>query len=482
MIVRREPEPLALCVIALAAAAVTLWLGRFQLWPAETAALAGRAMLGITGKADLSVLLAAYPPLPYLLLSAVQPIAALFGIAAPVLLTGLLAGGFVVAYAVTLRRARHGGAVLAALMVLFLAHPFTLYSAVRGPEALLLLWGVWLYGIGLFGFRATGGVNDLIVLTLSLPMLAFTNLTGAVIALSAIPFLLLAVPPQLLGRAYASVYSVLLFPLAFAFVSMCIISFMLLHDPLGFVPDEIANTGRWSDQSWWVVAATCVAGTVGTMVIIPALVLRGSTRRPLQMAAGALLGTMALAAALLAITGLATNAIEALAPAVAAAAVTSARWPLERARAPRTISLMAIGLVVALSVGVADRSAARPVIAAVAGSGDHEASSPDARFGQFLRTRRGVMIDAIAHPAVVTARGSTAGLVTAADPAFAVALLERRIAADHVATRAHRPGHSDDAITRGFSAIHERGPAGYHLAYDADGWRLWSRDPNEGMP
>lgn len=476
------PGRIAVLLAGLLVAAAALWLGRFHPWPADTAALAGRALLGVTGKGDLSILLAAYPPLPYVLLSLVQPLASLLGIAAPALLTALLAGGFAIAYAFTLRRARFGGATVAVLLLLFCAHPFALYSAARGPEAMLLLWGVWLYGLGLFGFRASGGVNDLILLTLSLPLLAFTSLQGAMIALAAVPFLLLAVPPPLLQRAYASVYSVMLFPLLFAMVSICILSWVLLHDPFAFLTPEMLDATRWSERPWWLVAAICTAEVIGTLIIVPGLIMRVSTRRPLQMAAGALLGTMALAAVLLATTGLAANAIEALAPAVAAAAITSARWPREPTRALRTTILMAIGLIIALSIGSANRAATEPIIAAVTGHAAGDGGSAEVRLGRHLAGRDGVMFDAIAHPAVVNARGSSAGLITATDPAFTVSLLKREIAAPHVVTREHRPGRSEDAIGRVFPQIHDRGPAGYRLSYDDGGWRVWSRIPMGGNP
>lgn len=474
MIAQLTRTRLIIIGFGLLAALASLWLARANLWPADTAALAGRAMLGVNGKADLSTLLAAYPPIPYVLLSLVEPFAALLHVAAPALLTALLAGGFLVSYIVTMRRARFEIEAVVFLALLLCIHPFTLFSVASGPEAMLLLWGVWLYGLGLFGFRATGGVNDLITLTLSLPLLAFTNLEGAVIAVSAVPFLLLSVPTQMLQRFYFSVYTVLLFPLLFSVFAFCIVSWILLHDPFAFVTPEFLQAARWSSQPWWLVAAACGAGVIGTMVIVPGLIVRVSTRRPLQAAAGALLGTMMLAAALLAILGLASSALGALAPTVAAAVVVSARWPVERARALRTAALMAIGLLIALSVTLANISAIRPALDALFGS-RIAGSTAEEELGEHLADRNGVMIDAIAHPAAVTARGSTHGLITATDPAFTVQLLKRSLDAPHVAVRQHRPGESDDLITCIFPGLYADGAPGYRLTYDQKGWRVWSR-------
>lgn len=468
--------------LALVAGAAALWLGLVASWPGDTAALLGRAMLATTGKADLAPLLAAYPPIPYVLLSLVEPVGRWTGLDAAGLLNALLVAGLVATYATTLRESRFDRVATAVFVLLFCAHPFTLWAMTAGPQSLLLFWGVFLFGLGLFGFRVTGGVNQLITLTLSLPLLAFTSLYGALIALSSIPFLLLAVPPQLLQRAYASVYAVLLFPLLFGLLALCVMSAILLHDPWGFLTVDLLSIARSNAEPWWRVAAACAGAVVGTLVIAPGMVLRVRTRRPLQSAAVALLGTMIVAPVLAALTGLVANPVEALAPTAAAAALVSARWPLETGRVLRVGGLLGLGLLVALSVALTNPAAFQPATMALTVRQRATSHSADAEVGRYLAGKRNVMFDAASHPEVVAERGSTEGLITATSPAFAVALLRRELTAPYVVVRRHRPGVSDGAIGRMFPEFHERGAPGYTLSYDRGGWRVWSRNsPREAV-
>lgn len=472
--VRPRPAPAALIGVAATVLALWLALGARQLghWPAETAALSGRAILGMTGKGDPATLLAAYPQIPYLLAAIAYWPARLFGGDPLPLLTALLAGGWVAAVVASLRGARHPLGSWLILALLLCAHPLLLHAIFSGPQAVLLLWGVWCLGHGMFGFRATGGVNDLILLAVSLPLLAFTSLHGAVIAVAAIPFLLLAVPPQLHQRAYGSVYVVLLFPLVFSLLSALLVSWILLHDPLGFVRPQLSPV-MFGGASWVTLGAVLAAVT-GTLVIAPGLILRATNRPPLQAPAAALFATMAFSVMLLAFTGLAANAADAMMPLVAAAAVCAARWPMEPGRAVRTAALSAIGLLVAASVVLTAGARMRP-LALLFAQQAVEAVTPETLLGRELRGRDGVMIDAIAHPAVVAARGSSRGLETASTPAFQVAVLRRRLTARHVAVRRHVPGLTDEAVGRSFPDLHAGGAPGYRLTYDRAGWRIWSR-------
>lgn len=473
---RRTGAAMPALLAGLAVAALAFWLALMarQLghWPAETADLSGRAILGMTGKGDPSTLLAGYPQLPYVLAALAYWPSRLIGTYPLPLLTGLLAGGWVATVIATLRRARHPVSSWLVLALLICAHPLSLHAVSSGPQAVLLLWGVWCLGLGMFGFRATGGVNDLILLAVSLPLLAFTSLHGAVIAAAAIPFLLLAVPPQLHQRAFGSVYVVLLFPLVFAVFSALLVSWILLHDPIAFVSAQLSAVPL-TDASWLTLAAA-VAAVTGTLVIAPGLILRASTRQPLQGPAGALFGTMALSVMIVAATGLSASIADALMPLVAAAAVCAARWPMERGRALRTAALFAIGLIVAATVALTAGASAQP-LALLFNSQDNTEFSPDGALGRELRGRDGVMIDAIAHPAVVAARGSSRGLETASTPAFQAAALRRRLTAGHVAVRRHVPGISDEAVGRTFPALYATGAPGYRLTYDRAGWRIWSR-------
>jgi hypothetical protein len=469
----------AYLLIALLAAGGAFWLsrvvGELGYWPDQSAGLAGRAILSVAGQAELAPQLAAYPPLPYLLLSLVELVARPLGLSSAALATALLAAGLLASYLRALRGAGYAWMAAIAFVLVFALHPLALLAVGRGAQALMLVWGVWIFGRGLFGFRTRGGVDDLLALSLSLPLLALTSTRGAVVAVSAIPFLLLAVPPDLRQRAYGSAYLVLLFPLLLAILFMIALSAILLQDPLAFITTEMLATGRWSDRPLPIILAASIAGVVGANVIGVGLILRSGRRKPLQAAAGALLGTMVLTVALLALFGQADSALHALSITFGATMVFAVSWPAEEHRTLRVGALLLLGLLVSITFIGADQRAARNPAAALFGNAAEIAPPEDLALGRWLIGREGVMIDAQMHPQVIAARGSAEGLVTETSPVFAVSLLARRIFTDHVALRQHQPSISADAISRTIPDLYRSGPPGYRLSYDLGGWRVWSR-------
>jgi len=475
--VRRSSYALAGLLAAIGAFWLSHAVGARGYWPDQTADLAGRAILSAAGVAELAPQLAAFPPLPYLLLSLVELLARPLGLSSVALTTALLAGGLLVSIVRALRETGFATVAVLAFALIYATNPLTLHSIARGPQGMLLLWCLWIFGRGLFGFRSTGGVNALLALSLSLPLMALTSVRGAVIAVSAIPFLLLAVPPDLRQRAYASTYLVLLFPLVFAALFMMAIAAMLLQDPLGFVTLEMLQTERWSDRPWYQILAASIAAVLGCCVIAVGLILRARQRLPLQSAAGALLGTLVLSVVLLAMFGIAESALQALSIAPTAAMVVAIHWPREENRTLRTGALLLTGWLVASTFAITDSRALRDPLAVVVGREPRSGTPTALALGQWLAGKEDVMIHGLAHPEVVAARGSADGLVTIASPVFAVSLLSRRVFTDHVVLREHVPGISDDAISRAMPDLYRRGPPDYRLAYDAGGWRVWSRGP-----
>jgi hypothetical protein len=468
-------DVLAGLLAAVGAFSLSWQVGTLGYWPDQTANLAGRAILSAAGVAELAPQLAAFPPLPYLLLSLVELVAQPLGLSSVALTTALLAAALLVSIIRALRQAGFAMGAIIAFVLIYASNPLTLHSIVRGPQGMLLLCSVWMFGRGLFGFRTTGGVNALLALSLSLPLMALTSVRGAVIAVSAVPFLLLAVPPDLRQRADASTYLVLLFPLLFAGLFMMAIAAMLLQDPFGFVTVEMMETGRWSGRPWYRILAASIAVVLGCCVIAIGLILRARHRLPLQSAAGALLATLVLSVVLLAMFGIAESALQALSIAPTAAMVILVQWPREENRLLRTGALLLIGWLVASAFAVADGRPFRDPLALVVGRGPRMAAPTAPALGQWLAGKESVMIHALDHPEVVAARGSADGLVTIASPVFAVSLLSRRVFTEHVVLREHLPGISDDAISRAMPGLYRNGPPGYRLTYDAGGWRVWSR-------
>jgi len=473
--VRRGVLALVALVAGIGAYRLSVLVGELGFWPGSIATLSGRAILSAAGKVELAPQLAAFPPVPYLLLFLAEWIARPLGLSAVGLASGVLAGGLLAIYLVALRRAGYPWFAVAMLALLFALNPLVLHAVARGPQTMLLLWGVWMVGMGMFGFRATSGVNALLSLSLGLALMALTSERGLAVALASVPFLLLAVPPDLRQRAYGSVYLVLLFPLIFAVLFMVAVSAMLLGGPFAFITPDMLQMARWSDRPLWLVLAAGMTAVLGSAAIGVGLIVRSGRRRPVQAATAALLGTAGLAVVLSALLGLAESALHALTVVAAATAVFSVHWPREPHRTARVTLLLALGFAVSASFIAADQRGRADARGTLLGLAQREHGPGALALGRWLRGVDGVMLHGLAHPEVVAARGSAGGLLTSTTPAFQVSLLSQRIFADHVVARVHRPGNSDDAISRAMPDLYRQGPPGYRLAYDSDGWRVWSR-------
>lgn len=445
--------------------------------------LAGRALLGIDGKIGVGEIISAYPPLAYLPMLAAQGITDLAGGSAARLLAALLAGAMVATWLHGLLRANYQPLAALLLTVLLALNPIFLRAMLAGPEAMLALWGVWLFAISVFTLRASGAVDDLILVSVSLVILFFTAPLGAVFAIAALPFLLLSTPTDVARNSQFSVYLVLLFPLLFCLFSFMFVSWLFLHDPWAFVPRRVLESPVRAAQPWWTLTIGAVLSAVAAAPILIGLIVRARARRLVQAPAFALLGILMLAIAIALLGGVTESFAIALIPAAAIAAALALRWPQEDGRFRRVALLIALGMI---GAGVVVRMDASPTNVHFRQALTGQTQPPSRRaaeadLGEFLAGRSDVLIDAAAFPAVVAARGSAEGLITSTDTAFALSVLRRRVETREVAVPAPDPSRNADIISRALPDLYGSGAPGLRLIYDQGGWRVWRRDlPAEG--
>lgn len=470
--------PLALAAIVAVAAVGLPWAGVSSAPPSEAlGSLVGRALMGAAGKMDAGELIAAYPPNSLLPLVVTQLVPGISGFEAAGLLSAVLAAALAGLWLRGLLRAGFRPVAATAITLLLCANPLFLRAVAEGPELMITILGAWAFAISAFAVRGRAGVNDLMLCSASLILLAFGGQAGALLVIATLPFLLLIMPPDIRMRSRGSVYLVLLFPVLFCLLGFMLINWMMLHDPLAFLRAQIEASGEWFAGSWRHAAAEIVSAATAASVLIGQFILaRG--RRPVQSVAVALLGSAMLMGLLSMQTGLGLSLTVALAPIVGFSAAAAMRWPVQQHRALRLVTLLGLSLLGAGSALVAERYGHRSGSAI---DGDHRIAA-DRRFGMFLAGHSDVLIDASAHPQVVAARGSAAGLVTASDTAFDLAMLRKRVAgaATAVAVAAPDPSHNADTLGRILPNLYARGEPGFHLIYDRDGWRVWSRQPQKG--
>ncbi|MFE8583711.1 hypothetical protein ACFX59_06340 [Sphingomonas sp. NCPPB 2930] len=473
------PSALLAILVALAGYRLAAQISELGLWHDGTAELAGRAVLSAAGQSDPTALLTSYPPLPYLLLILGEMLGRPLGLDPVALVDAVLLGGLAARYGGSLaERGASTGAIM--LLVLLLAlHPLSISALTQGPQALLLLWGGWVLGRSMMDTRTITGINETIALSLALPMLAMTSAQGAAITIGAIPFLIFAVPRDLAERHYLGTYLVLLFPLVLSVLSLFALFVIILHAPLAVIIGDIYHAVRGGTPPGWAIAALAPIATAAVATIAVLLSTMRTAPRALRESVAAGLASLMLASILVVATGIARHPGEVLVPALGFAAGVSTRWPVEKL-SQAGLLILAGALVSAPVILGADVKANGLVAQALAGRTG--AISADRALGRYLVGHRDVMIDALAHPAVVAARGSAEGLLTDRSPAFGVSVLAHRVLTPAVAVRAHRPGESDDAISRSMPNLFEQGPPGYRLAFDQGGWRVWARPERSKIP
>ncbi|WP_343528349.1 hypothetical protein [Sphingomonas sp.] len=477
--VQVAPSTLLAILVAVASYHLATRISALGLWPDGTAELAGRAALSAAGKADPTALLASYPPLPYILLMFGELLGRPLGLDPVALIDALLFGGLAARYGRSLTNRGTPTKTVLVLILLLALHPLSIAAVAQGPQTLLLVWGCWVLGRGMMDTRTITGINDTIALTLALPMLAMTGAQGAVIAVGTIPFLILGVPRDLAERHYVGTYVVLLFPLLFSVLCLFALSAILLHTPLAVVIWDAYHVVHTDASQSWVIAALAPVVTAGVAVIAVRVSMTPAVPHALRESAVATLAGLMLASILVGASGIVGNPGEILIPTLGFVAAVSTRWPAAKMRQAGGW-ILAGALVAALVLLGTGAELDSPIARIMAGRSG--AMSADRALGRYLAGRQDVMIDALAHPAVVAARGSADGLLTSRAPAFGVSVIAHRVFAPAVAVREHRPGESDDAISRSLPHLFEQGLPGYRLAFDQGGWRVWARTERSELP
>lgn len=466
--------PLALAAVVGFWATWVLYFGAALIGPVggPLGALVGDALLGAGGKADAGEVLASYPPLSLMPLIAVQAVTGLEGFGAAHLLSVVLASGLAALWLRGLLLAKYQPLAASAITLLLCANPLFMMAMAEGPELMLTVTAAYCFAIGAFAVRARGGVNDLMLCSGSLVLMAFAGQSGFLLMVATLPFLSLVMPTDIRARSWVNVYVVLLFPLVFILLGFMLVNWMMLHDPLAFVRPQIEASGEWFSGSWRLATGEIVSA-VASAPILAGLFIFARGRGPIQSIALAMLGTVMLLALLTLETGLGLSLAAALAPATGLAAAAAMRWPLQRHRPLRVLLMLTLGALGSATAVYAER------YAMTSGSElrDDRQVAADRELGEFLRGRSGVMIDAAVHPQVVAARGSAEGLITASDTAFDIAMLRRRAdrAALEVAVQRPDASRNADMIGRILPNFYQGGEAGFALIYDRDGWRVWSK-------
>ncbi|MGN7982705.1 hypothetical protein ACTJKF_16120 [Burkholderia sp. 22313] len=426
---------LRFAVIALVAFAALIafdgWLRQHGFIAAAVVRDWGEVVLYGDGKGSYREFTTTYPPIAFALnvLTGVS-IREFTSLPPPLVAAALLAALLVAAWASALRAAGYGGWWSLVLTVLVCVHPFFLYPATLGVGAVLLLVAVYWYATAYWASRVHGRITDFMNLAFALAFTAFVHPLGALICVLTLPFLVLALPPDLIARSAPNSMLVLLFPLLFALGSFAYENALFEDGATPFLRNLLGH----------VWAAAPVDGDTRTPSVLPGI------------------------AALL----------------VALAVVALRRWPAASRSRGAVAALLLAGVALGWSVSLPWRSGepARWREAAMGTPVTVGQNAGVAALGRYLATRTDVLIDAPAHPEVLAARGSARGLVTPTDDAFMLTTFTHQIHSRFIAVPdPDRPGMlDDDLLAQTFPKLYAQGMRGYRLTYDANGWRVYERN------
>jgi hypothetical protein len=454
--------------------AVTLW---------ASAITAGDSLMPI-GR-----IVAAYPTIPFLattLLEFVTPP----GAPTPVLLTAsvlaLLAGVWLASFR------RVGFPLIAAAMaaLLLALHPALLRAALAGPADMILASFLCLLGVALYDLRARSAAPEVMAVALALLGLAFSHPMGAALACAAIPLLIFAVRPEMLGGSVGNLLIALIFPTVFCVGAFAYLSWVFPGHGWSFLMAPAEGLATWAvgfsqlfgrGLTGWLALDAAIAVAVALVLaapLVPVAITWIYRRRPL-IAPTLVIIAMTIAAAWLTVTtGLFGDpaAIAVMPPILAAIMIT--RVPVVRERLASILTLLAAGWIGGIiGLAIADPRGATNVLVALEGRGVDRERLAAINLGRATIGHDDVLVDTFNAPAIVLGRGRAHGLLIPSDEAFTLGVLFSRIDAPFVAVPDPQIGiGGQDRLNKAFPLLYRRGAPGYRLIYEKANWKLFARD------
>jgi hypothetical protein len=438
-----------------------------------TRTLSGWVILAQERKVSVSEVVAAYPPLPFVLLFLLQSLTDLAPAQANALLCAMLATGLGALWFRSLRKAGDSFAIAGALTFLIIANPLFLRIVAAGPHALLEILGFWVFARTVVTLRRFGDVDAMMLCSVSLIVMIMSGLFGALVALICALGIMIAFPGEIDWRHRPAVLLAVLFPVMLALAGLVFVNWILVHDGFAFVPENLRFGIDLHLAAWDLAPRTVLLACLACPVVLVAMFDQHTRGSSIVLLAYILFVVAAVALPL----GLVSNPARAVSLALPIAAVVAEHWGREGHRLKILAGLLGVGLFGGFLAANADRPWS------LAGhSGMIERAMPryarkaaDEALARHIAGQSDVMFDAAAHPAVVAALGSAQGLVTGKETAFQLALLRREPSTREVVVHAPDLLRNDDVISRTFPELYARGIPGYALEYDGGGWRVWTR-------
>lgn len=453
----------------------------------------GIVELYAAGKGSFGDFVSAYPQAAATLATVLGLAAKFAGLAPPPGFAAFcVAAALFVFWAAAFRSAGYG--MLSWVLALLLAaHPYFLYSAAAGVDAVLLLAAVYWLASAFCASRATGHLIDFMSLALALAFAVSVHVYGVLLCLLLLPFLPVSLPASLRGQPTPSVLLVLLFPTLFCLASFAYLSFVMRGDASAYLLDLWRHMGLFHIEpgharGWERQFVALASWSVFLLLLaLPAALALLLARRdsPAALPMAALIGWAVLAACAVAMLASRSGGLglggrlEISVPFLGLAAVAIRHWSPQRGRGVLATLLLAAGAAGGWAGLLLQNGGelAQWRDAVLQRRAEPAAETSSTVFGRYLADLSDVLIDVRADPALLVSRGSAAGLIVSGERAFKQTLECRCFTARFVAIAdPNGAGHGVDDLNRAFPLLYRAGIAGYHSIYDANGWRVYERN------
>ena len=376
------------------------------------------------------------------------------------------------------------GAACAALAL----NPVFLRAATEGIGFMMIHWGLWLTALGTFSLRRGERVNDLMLVSVGLSLMAFAHPFGMLLVFASLPFLALVMPADRLRNAPIPMYLMLLFPMIFCLLSFMYVNWVFVGDGTAFIHTisregaglgaDTAPGGNGSDVRNLLLSAVSL---FAVSPVLFAFFVAARGMGPLRYAVLAVSATLLAGMFLSQTFGFFPSVSLAASLGVTAAAACVARWPISRLNRVE-LNLLSAGLIGGAGLLFVDNAHETERWRAAMLSRSVAESDPELTgLARALTGRERILFDAEAAPAVIALRNDATGVWSSGTQQFRLASLRNRTDADVLVVRNRASGLGSDRIGRIFPTLYDSGASGYRLAYDGARWRVYELS-NEVQP
>ena len=463
---------------AIAALSVLLWTRGYV--SASNLDLQGRTLLTLSGMIRFENVVTAFPPLPYISAIGLGYFSPLFNAIDLAVASAVLAGLLVVAW---FRAFRGNGLSLleaSAACAALTLNPVFLRAATEGIGFMLIHWGLWLTALGTFSLRRGERVNDLMLVSAGLSLMAFAHPFGMLLVFASLPFLALVMPADRLRNAPIPMYLMLLFPAIFCLLSFMYVNWVFVGEGTAFIATisrEAAGLGAdtaagGNGASW----RNLLLSFVSLFAVSPVLFAFFVTARgmgPLRYAVLAVFATLLAGMFLSQTFGFFPSVSLAASLGVTGAAACVARWPISRLNRVE-LNLLTAGVIGGAGLLFVDSAHETERWRAAMLGRNVAVSDPElSGLARALTGRDRILFDAEAAPAVIALREDAQGIWSSGTQEFRLASLRNRTVAEVLVVRNRNSGLGSDRIGRIFPTLYDNGASGYRLTYDGARWRVY---------